>query len=803
MTEKPDSVQKAIISDVESDSDSGEEADRLVAKYLSLQLQIYQIEPGIFKSGKNRALENRKAVETNADIARLLAKVNKIECDILFDRNEAYPRWIDMQNNLAKEAAERRRFQLDQDSKVKSETVTVPTSKPTDPLQVEEDEDLVDMVGELFSNLPETSTNTITGDTQMTNKTAEGETVAIRDFGTWAGVNPRRILEDACKSRLEIHSVDDIDSANFVNRDPSCVMTYTIISESSFSNRHSLLIEWSRSQDLPSSTYPSVLLEATSDFVEIKMTSISTPTASQSESFVSTAALFFIFASFPKEEKVYFRLPPAWRDLWTEMSKFRKQQLDADDRNTLRELQGMIAELDSSDQISISTPNNGSEIVGVQKHEVDESQRLITDDSVFVLPPRDMAQIWSLKVSTPHYQAMLHSRMKLPIWSFKETLLKSIEDHQVVIVCGETGCGKSTQVPAFILENELSKGRDCKVYCTEPRRISAISLARRVSEELGERKNDVGTSNSLIGFAIRLENKVTAQTRLVYATTGIVMRMLERSEDLAEVTHLIIDEVHERTLDGDFLLIVLRKLLSRRPTLRVVLMSATVNALKFSNYLSKAPILNVPGRTYPVETKFLEDVIETLQLDDQETFNNMSRAEDYELDEDALIDSSRKNTFIDELQGYSARTRKTLAGLDEYRIGYNLTLQLLATIADTDTYASYSKAILVFLPGIAEIRRLHNMLLGHRSFSQGWYIYPLHSSIATEEQERAFVVPPHGIRKIVLATNIAETGITIPDVTCVVDTGKHKEMRCVLSVTDICDWLIIQKDLTRDGSFRS
>ncbi|MCJ1268070.1 hypothetical protein MMC22_007956 [Lobaria immixta] len=777
VTEKPDSVQKAIISDVESDSDSGEEADRLMAKYLSLQLQIYQIEPDIFQSGKNRALENRKAVETNADIARLLAKVNKIESDILFDRNEAYPRWIDMQNNLAKEAAERRKFQLDQDSKVKSETVTVPTTKPTDPLQVEEDEDLVDMVGELFSNLPETSTNTITGNTQMKNKTAEGETVAIRDFGTWAGVNPRRILEDACKARLEIHSVDDIDSANCANRDPSCVITYTIISESSFSNRHSLLIEWSRSQDLPSFTYPSVFLEATSDFVKIKMTSISTPTASQSESFVSTAALFFIFAFFPKEEKVYFRLPPIWRDLWTEMSEFRKQQLDADDRNTLRELQGMIAELDSSGQSSISTPNNGSEIVGVRKHEVDGSRRLITDDPIFIPPPRDMAQIWALKVSTPHYQAMLHSRMKLPIWNFKETLLRSIEDHQVVIVCGETGCGKSTQVPAFILENELSKGRDCKVYCTEPRRISAISLARRVSEELGERKNDVGTSNSLIGFAIRLENKVTAQTRLVYATTGIVMRMLERSEDLADVTHLIIDEVHERTLDGDFLLIVLRKLLSRRPTLRVVLMSATVNALKFSNYLSKAPILNVPGRTYPVETKFLEDVIETLQLDDQETFNNVSRAEDHEVDEDVLIDSSRKNTFTDELQGYSARTRKTLAGLDEYRISYNLTLQLLATIADTDTYANYSKAILVFLPGIAEIRRLHNMLLGHRSFSQGWYIYPLHSSIATEEQERAFVVPPHGIRKIVLATNIAETGITIPDVTCVVDTGKHKEMR--------------------------
>lgn len=559
-----------------------------------------------------------------------------------------------------------------------------------------------------------------------------------------------------------------------MNRDPSCAITYTRISDSSFSNRHSLLIEWSHTQDVPSATYPSVLLEAASDFVKIKMTSISTPNASQSEAYVSTAALFFIFSSSPKEEKAHLRLPPAWRDLWAEMSEFRRQQLDADDRNVLRELQNMISELDSSDQSSLSTPNNGSGIIEVRKHEEEKSRPFVTEERV---TPQDTAQIWSLKVSTAHYQALLHSRMKLPIWNFKETLLKSIEDNQVVIVCGETGCGKSTQVPAFILENELSKGRDCKVYCTEPRRISAISLARRVSEELGERRNDVGTSNSLVGFAIRLENKVTAQTRLVYATTGIVMRMLERSEDLAEVTHLVIDEVHERTLDGDFMLIVLRKLLPRRPTLRVVLMSATVNALKFSNYLSHAPILNVPGRTYPVETKFIEDVIETLQLDDKEIFNKVSQAEDLEADENTLTDSSRMNTFADVLQGYSERTRKTLAGLDEYRIGYNLVVQLLATIAITDTYASYSKAILVFLPGIAEIRRLHNMLLGHRSFSQGWNIYPLHSTISTEEQERAFLVPQPGIRKIVLATNIAETGITIPDVTCVVDTGKHKEMR--------------------------
>lgn len=138
---------------------------------------------------------------------------------------------------------------------------------------------------------------------------------------------------------------------------------------------------------------------------------------------------------------------------------------------------------------------------------------------------------------------------------------------------------------------------------------------------------------------------------------------------------------------------------------------------------------------------------------------------------------SRKRASEQDLKHYSAETRKVLLKFDEYRLNYNLIVKLLVSIATIDEYAFYSKAILVFLPGIAEIRKLHDTLAGHPVFRDGWYVHALHSTIATEEQELAFLVPPQGKRKIVLATNIAETGITIPDVTCVVDTGKHKEMR--------------------------
>ncbi len=330
-------------------------------------------------------------------------------------------------------------------------------------------------------------------------------------------------------------------------------------------------------------------------------------------------------------------------------------------------------------------------------------------------------------------------------------------------------------VPAYILERELSSGRYCKIYCTEPRRISAISLARRVSEELGERKGDVGTFRSLVGFAIRLESQITAQTRLVYATTGIVMRMLEGSNELGGITHLVLDEVHERSIDSDFLLIVLRKVLVRRPDLKVILMSATVDAQRFSDYLDQAPVLNVPGRTFPVETRYLEDAIEETHFSPAASTSGKYEDEDGEVER--IIDSAKTSLSANNLRDYSPDTCNALLKFDEYRVNYDLILKLLMTIATVEHYSFYSKATLVFLPGIAEIRRLNDMLAGHQIFRNGWHVHALHSTIATDEQEQAFLVPPPGTRKIVLATNIAETGITIPDVTCVIDTGKHKEMR--------------------------
>ena len=698
--------------------------------------------------------------EADPDSWRIIQKIRKLESDILFDKEDAHEQWADLRIRLIKDAAERK--------KVLGENIEPPknadhvSSHPLQPQlfesteskHVQSDDDETVGVGEFFSNLPEQIVNK-SGTSGSVSTTINGASIMVRDFGKWAGMSPRRVFEEACKAR---------DSGVKVSYDP--------MSTVSFSARHSLTVHWSRAQEMPPlESIGGVSWKGDSRTAHLEMTDMSTLDSMQSEAYISTVSLFILFVSSPKEERTYLRLPSVWRSLWDELTIERQRRLDKADRLELKELRKLVEDhsdetnvLDISlDASSLRSPTaTTASIAFLSLHTIAEDMG------------HQLASLWAAKASNPAFQRMARSRMALPIWNYRDELLAAIESHQVIIICGETGCGKSTQVPSFLLEHELSNGRPCKIYCTEPRRISAISLARRVSEELGERRSDVGTTRSLVGYAIRLESHITPLTRLVYATTGIVMRMLEGSEDLSEITHLVLDEVHERSIDSDFLLIILRKLMRRRPSLKVILMSATVNAEHFSQYLGGCPVMNVPGRTFPVNTLYLEDAIEVTNYGD----NNNSEGggfpdEDYEADEEG---ETKQSTAANELVGYSTRTRNFLLQFNEYRIDYSLIVDLLATIATNGQYVEYSEAILVFLPGLAEIRKLNSMLSGHWCFLN-WEIFALHSTIATEDQERAFIVPPPGIRKIVLATNIAETGITIPDITCVVDTGKHKEMR--------------------------
>ena len=215
---------------------------------------------------------------------------------------------------------------------------------------------------------------------------------------------------------------------------------------------------------------------------------------------------------------------------------------------------------------------------------------------------------------------MVATRAALPASGSREEVVAAVSKHPVVILSGETGCGKSTQVPQFILESEIFNGRggEVNIVCTQPRRISAIGLAERVSSERLERCGDV------VGYSVRLESKLSDKTRLHFMTMGILLRRLLGDPALTGVTHVVLDEVHERSVESDLLLLLLRRLLLKRTDLRVVLMSATADADFFADYFTKpnpASVLAgitsvetvkvfIKGFTHPVREYFLEDALE-------------------------------------------------------------------------------------------------------------------------------------------------------------------------------------------------
>lgn len=407
-------------------------------------------------------------------------------------------------------------------------------------------------------------------------------------------------------------------------------------------------------------------------------------------------------------------------------------------------------------------------------------------------------RMWNSHESSKSFQNMLPGRQNLPIAAYKEHFLEILHQNQVVVLSGETGCGKSTQIPSFILEQRLQSALPCKILVTEPRRISAISLAERVSAELGEHKGAVGKDDSLIGSAVRLENNIGRNARLIYATTGIVLRMLEAGQ-LDDVSHIIVDEVHERSIESDFLLIILKSLMNVRKDLKVVLMSATLDAERISAYFGGCPTVNVPGRTFPVEVHWLEDAVELCDyiIEEGSTYarrrnrrngapndvNNAGRlAVTGEEDEDELDENEEQQSQPSNISAngkYRPKTVSTLDRMDENIVNHDLIVSLLEQMCFGPAHLQqYSAATLIFLPGIAEIRKLHDLLQAHKRFgTREFQIWPLHSTITSENQSLVFDLPPEGVRKIVLSTNIAETGITIPDITCVIDTGKHREMR--------------------------
>ncbi|CAO3662941.1 unnamed protein product [Rhizopus stolonifer] len=372
-----------------------------------------------------------------------------------------------------------------------------------------------------------------------------------------------------------------------------------------------------------------------------------------------------------------------------------------------------------------------------------------------------LKQALEARLASEGYASMAQIRSQLPAHSFKSNVVQAVLGHQVTIVSGETGCGKTTQVPQFIMDEEIAQGRGsgCNMICTQPRKISAIGVAERVAAERCER---IGGT---VGYAIRGETKVSSETRLQFVTTGVLLRRIQSDPELVGVSHVMIDEVHERSVDSDFLLIILRQVLKKRKDLKVVLMSATLNQALFSDYFGGVPVIEIPGFTHPVQDFFLEDILSRVNNQPKQSYSEdvLSRAEWAEWQVPFLK------------QGFSEQIVRLLSKYRNHqRVDYDLVARLVQHIINHEEVQDFMPAILVFMPGAVEIKNCIDAIqeaVGGPDVE----ILPLHANLSPQEQTRVFKKVPDHVRKIVVATNVAETSITIEGVVYVIDSGRVKE----------------------------
>ncbi|MFC5728675.1 MULTISPECIES: ATP-dependent RNA helicase HrpA [Nocardioides] len=324
----------------------------------------------------------------------------------------------------------------------------------------------------------------------------------------------------------------------------------------------------------------------------------------------------------------------------------------------------------------------------------------------------------------------------LPVSARREDIAAAIRDHQVVIVAGETGSGKTTQLPKICLElgrgGADKDGRARMIGHTQPRRIAARSVAERISEELGV---ELG---ALVGYQVRFTDRTSKASRVKLMTDGILLAELQRDRMLRRYDTIIIDEAHERSLNIDFLLGYLRQLLPRRPDLKLIITSATIETGRFAEHFADAdgepaPIIEVTGRTYPVEVRYRPLMV----LRDGSSF--ASSGTEVEKDEEGEpIVRDQTEAIVDAVKELSAE------GPGD---------------------------VLVFLPGEREIRDTAEALAPLAEGTRGIDVLPLYSRLSAAEQHRVFAPARGSRRRVVLATNVAETSLTVPGIRYVVDTG--------------------------------
>jgi ATP-dependent helicase HrpA len=322
----------------------------------------------------------------------------------------------------------------------------------------------------------------------------------------------------------------------------------------------------------------------------------------------------------------------------------------------------------------------------------------------------------------------------LPVSERRDDLADAISKNQVVVVAGATGSGKTTQLPKICLE--LGRGIRGTIGHTQPRRLAARTVAQRIADELGTPLGEA------VGYAVRFTDQVSDRTLVKLMTDGILLAEMQRDRRLLRYDTLILDEAHERSLNIDFLLGYLRQLLPRRPDLKVIVTSATIEPERFAAHFGGAPIVEVSGRTYPVEIRYrpLEVVVPASAEEDPDD-------PDHEV----------------------VRTATSMIGSAEVRDPTDAIVDAVTELADEP-----SGDVLVFLSGEREIRDTAEALRG--AFDQNTEVLPLYARLPTAEQQKVFQ-QSRARRRVVLATNVAETSLTVPGIRYVVDPGTARISR--------------------------
>ncbi|MFA4787340.1 ATP-dependent RNA helicase HrpA, partial [Xanthomonas perforans] len=310
---------------------------------------------------------------------------------------------------------------------------------------------------------------------------------------------------------------------------------------------------------------------------------------------------------------------------------------------------------------------------------------------------------------------------QLPIAREAERIIALIRDHQVVVIAGETGSGKTTQLPKLCLA--AGRGAAGMIGCTQPRRIAARAVAARVADEL---KTPLGTT---VGFQVRFTDRVSDQSRIKFMTDGILLAEIASDRWLSSYDTIIVDEAHERSLNIDFLLGYLKQLLRKRSDLKLIVTSATIDTERFARHFDDAPVISVEGRTFPVEVRYRPLEGDTGDSDDGE--HGSGRDGERSVN-DAIV------AAIDEITRIDPRGD-----------------------------------VLMFLPGEREIRDAHQSL--ERRKYRETEVVPLYARLSAADQDRVFNPGPR--RRLVLATNVAETSLTVPRIRYVVDPGLARVKR--------------------------